>query len=143
MDQTISAAEWQVMRVVWAHPGSTSQFIVQALVGHLDWQPATIKTLLGRLRKKGYLEMTKEEIGYIYVPLVEEQAHLKEQVEVLLTNRCSTKHGQLVQAILKAGQFSKEDLAKLEEEIIQMGKIAPERVVCHCLPGQCSCGCHH
>ena len=57
MEQPISGAEWQVMRVLWAHPGSTSQFITQALQAGFDWQPATVKTLLGRLRKKHYLRM--------------------------------------------------------------------------------------
>ena len=52
MEQTISAAEWQVMRVLWAQPGTTSQEIIQALQEGFDWQATTVKTLLGRLRKK-------------------------------------------------------------------------------------------
>ena len=52
MEQTISAAEWQVMRVLWAQPGTTSQEIIQALKEGFDWQATTVKTLLGRLRKK-------------------------------------------------------------------------------------------
>ncbi|WP_193437657.1 BlaI/MecI/CopY family transcriptional regulator, partial [Streptococcus suis] len=60
MEQTISAAEWQVMRVLWAYPGATSQEIIQALQEGFDWQATTIKTLLGRLRKKNYLRMDKE-----------------------------------------------------------------------------------
>ncbi len=60
MEQTISAAEWQVMRVLWAQPGATSQEIIQALQEGFDWQATTIKTLLGRLRKKNYLRMAKK-----------------------------------------------------------------------------------
>ena len=58
MEQTISAAEWQVMRVLWAQPGTTSQEIIQALQEGFDWQATTVKTLLGRLRKKNYLVLT-------------------------------------------------------------------------------------
>ncbi len=68
-EKSISAAEWQVMRVVWAHSGSTSNYIIRTLQEGFDWQPATIKTLLGRLRKKGYLEMEKIETTYHYRPL--------------------------------------------------------------------------
>ncbi len=108
MEQTISAAEWQVMRVLWAHPGATSQEIIQALQEGFDWQATTIKTLLGRLRKKNYLRMAKETSKYHYYPLISEEEHLQGQVELLLAAICSTKQGQLVEKLLDTGTFSKK-----------------------------------
>ena len=64
MEQTISAAEWQVMRVLWAQPGTTSQEIIQALQEGFNWQATTVKTRLGRLRKKNYVRMAKETSKY-------------------------------------------------------------------------------
>ncbi|HEM4279439.1 CopY/TcrY family copper transport repressor [Streptococcus suis] len=142
MEQTISAAEWQVMRVLWAHPGATSQEIIQALQEGFDWQATTIKTLLGRLRKKNYLRMAKETSKYHYYPLISEEEHLQGQVALLLATICSTKQGQLVEKMLDTGIFSKKTLEKLAIKIRQLQESAPEHVVCQCLAGQCTCG-HH
>lgn len=142
VEQTISASEWQVMRVVWAHPGATSQEIIQALQEGFDWQATTIKTLLGRLRKKEYLQMVKETSKYHYYPLVSEEEHLQGQVELLLATICSTKQGELVGRLLDTGIFSKSSLGVLGEKIDNLQKQAPERVPCQCLSGQCTCGYH-
>ncbi|HEL1907871.1 TPA: CopY/TcrY family copper transport repressor [Streptococcus suis] len=142
MEQTISAAEWQVMRVLWAQPGATSQEIIRALQEGFDWQATTIKTLLGRLRKKDYLRMVKEASKYHYYPLISEEEHLQGQVELLLATICSTKQGQVVENLLDTGIFSKKTLEKLAIKIRQLQESAPEHVVCQCLAGQCTCG-HH
>ncbi|MGQ7354138.1 CopY/TcrY family copper transport repressor [Streptococcus suis] len=142
MEQAISAAEWQVMRVLWAQPGTTSQEIIQALQEGFDWQATTIKTLLGRLRKKNYLRMAKETSKYHYYPLISEEEHLQGQVELLLATICSTKQGQLVEKLLDTGTFSQKSLENIASKISQLQKTAPESIVCQCLPGQCTCG-HH
>ncbi|WP_312314389.1 CopY/TcrY family copper transport repressor [Streptococcus parasuis] len=143
MEKTISAAEWQVMRVLWAQPGTTSQEIIQALQEGFDWQATTVKTLLGRLRKKNYLRMAKETSKYHYYPLISEEEHLQGQVELLLATICSTKQGQLVEKLLDTGTFSQKSLENIVSKILQLQKTAPESIVCQCLPGQCTCGYHH
>lgn len=142
MEHPISGAEWQVMRVLWAHPGSTSQFIIQALQDGFDWQPATVKTLLGRLRKKHYLRMEKVETKYHYWPLLAEEDHLRLQLQAILDNSCSTKNASLVVSLLEQGSYSQSDLQMLQQTIASRLKDAPETLICHCLPGQCTC-CHH
>lgn len=142
MEQTISGAEWQVMRVLWAHPGSTSQFIIQALQDGFDWQPATIKTLLGRLRKKNYLRMEKKEAKYHYWPLVGEQEHLRLQLQIILENSCARKNGDLLLSLLETGSYSQADLQRIRQKVDAALAAAPEVVACNCLPGQCTCG-HH
>lgn len=140
---SISAAEWQVMRVVWAHPGSSSQEIVHFLKDGFDWQAATIKTLLGRLRQKGFIQMEKVGTKYRYRPLLSESEHLDNQLHTLLSAICSTKNGQLVEQLLTLGQFSQSDLQKIAEQAQKLKKDAPMELSCHCIPGQCTCGHHH
>lgn len=48
----ISDSEWEIMRVIWTLGQTTAQEITQILADSMDWKPATIKTLLGRLVKK-------------------------------------------------------------------------------------------
>ncbi|MBF0786745.1 MULTISPECIES: CopY/TcrY family copper transport repressor [unclassified Streptococcus] len=139
MEQMISAAEWQVMRVIWACPGRTSSQIITALQEGVDWQATTIKTLLGRLRKKAYLEMKKEGSQYRYYPLVEEREHVQIQLQNLLDTMCSTKNGELVGQLLEMGQFSRSDLQVLATQIANQLPNAPHSLQCSCLAGQCTC----
>lgn len=48
----ISDSEWEVMRVIWTLGQTTAQEITSILGDSMDWKPATVKTLLGRLVKK-------------------------------------------------------------------------------------------
>lgn len=50
--QTISEAEWEVMRVIWARKQLKSSDIIDILQEKFQWSPSTIKTLLGRLVDK-------------------------------------------------------------------------------------------
>ena len=49
----ISAAEWDVMKVVWDHGPLTSGEVVKHLATERQWKPRTVKTLLARLVQKG------------------------------------------------------------------------------------------
>lgn len=142
MEQVISQAEWQVMRVIWAHAGASSQEIIAFLQEGFDWQATTIKTLLGRLRKKGYLQMQKENKKYRYYPLVTEEEQVSSQLATLLATMCSTKHAHLLAACLEAGDYSRADLDWLTSLLLQKRETAPSYIPCHCLAGQCTCG-HH
>lgn len=51
----ISAAEWEIMRVVWAEGAVTSRQVIDTMLGLSDWKEGTIKSMLNRLTKKGVL----------------------------------------------------------------------------------------
>ena len=64
---TISSAEWEVMRVLWAKGQATSSEIIAILSKKLDWSASTVKTLLGRLADKGKVphDLTQEEMAQL------------------------------------------------------------------------------
>lgn len=64
----ISDAEWEVMNVLWDLPPASSGEVVERLEGSADWQPKTIKTLLGRLVKKGFVTYEEDGARYLYRP---------------------------------------------------------------------------
>lgn len=68
----ISETEWEVMKVLWARHPLPAQDIIDTLAAQDDWHPKTVKTLLGRLVKKGALGFRKEGRAYLYRPLVAE-----------------------------------------------------------------------
>lgn len=55
--QQISAAEWEVMRVVWASGDIKSSDIITILRKKYQWSDSTIKTLIGRLVKKKFFNV--------------------------------------------------------------------------------------
>ena len=75
---TISSAEWEVMRVLWAKGQATSSEIIAILSKKLDWSASTVKTLIGRLADKGYLTSQRQGRGFIYqASLGEDEANLQ------------------------------------------------------------------
>lgn len=66
----ISDAEWEVMEVLWDEAPLTSRDVVDRLLEVTDWSPKTIKTLLGRLVRKGALAYAEQGNRYLYSPAV-------------------------------------------------------------------------
>lgn len=77
--RTITDAEWQVMRIIWADSPTTSMHIIKELSKTTDWTPATIKTFIGRLVNKKAISFEKRNRTFYYFPLLTEEECLKEE----------------------------------------------------------------
>src|SRR5260221_13947975 len=62
----ISDAEWEVMNVLWKESPRTATDVADELCDRMSWHPKTVKTLLGRLVKKGALRYREEGNRYLY-----------------------------------------------------------------------------
>jgi BlaI family penicillinase repressor len=70
----ISETEWEIMKVVWAQsPCSAGRIIDELNAEDPSWHPKTVKTMLGRLVKKGALAFKKGRRAYLYRPLAKEK----------------------------------------------------------------------
>jgi BlaI family penicillinase repressor len=69
---SISDAEWRVMKTVWSKSPRTAHEIISAL-DDTEWSPPTIRTLIGRLVKKGAVGYEKSGREYLYSALVDEE----------------------------------------------------------------------
>jgi CopY/TcrY family copper transport repressor len=136
----ISDAEWEVMRVVWASGESTSQNIALVLNDKRGWSQSTVKTLIGRLAAKGYLEARKDARRFVYSTHLEEPESLKQEVEGLLSRICTRKKPNLLAYLIEKTPMIAEDRAMLEE-VLRNKRVVSE-VPCDCHPGQCTCHLH-
>ena len=66
----ISEAESVVMEVLWRGSPRSSEEVIAELSRDQDWQVSTIKTLLGRLVKKGAVKATKDGRRFSYSPVL-------------------------------------------------------------------------
>ncbi|MDR1146875.1 MAG: BlaI/MecI/CopY family transcriptional regulator [Verrucomicrobiales bacterium] len=66
----ISAAEWEIMEVLWQRAPLTASEVVRELAGHTDWKDQTIRTMLGRLVRKQAVAYRADGKTYHYRPAV-------------------------------------------------------------------------
>ncbi len=66
----ISDAEWEVMNVLWQESPRSASDVADALCERMKWRPKTVKTLLGRLVRKGALRYREEGNRYLYTPVL-------------------------------------------------------------------------
>jgi BlaI family penicillinase repressor len=65
----ISDAEWEVMNVLWETSPRAATDVADVLCDRMKWHPKTVKTLLGRLVRKGALRFREEGNRYFYSPV--------------------------------------------------------------------------
>ena len=112
----ISAAEWEVMKICWLKSvPCTANEIVKALEQSTDWKPNTIKTLIGRLVKKGALGFKEEGRVYIYNPLVTEQDCIQAESKSFLTRVFGGALKPMLVTFLQEEKLSQEDIEELKQ----------------------------
>lgn len=131
--ESMSRAEWQVMRIIWTLGQATSKQVIEILERKTDWKSATIKTLIGRLQKKNFLQADETNRPYVYKPLISENAAIHESVTELFDNLCCMKKGMAIDDLINNSEISQSDIVKIMQTLNQKAKTAPEKVNCNCL----------
>ena len=141
--QPMSPSERQIMRVLWAKPNSTSGYIIEQLQRSFSWSDSTIKTLIIRLSKKGYIQIDDRKKPFHYSATISEKAQLDQETDVLLEQVCHKQNGNLLRMLIDKATLSQDDIEALLTTLKNKSKNAPTSVACNCLPGQCNCHHHH
>jgi CopY/TcrY family copper transport repressor len=139
----ITDSEWEVMRVVWTRKKATSKEIINILLEKKDWKPATTKTFIGRLVKKGALDTETVGNKFIYTAAISEEDSLKSLKEGLFSHICNTAVGKTIADLISEATLSHSDIAMIEEVLQTKKKDAVDVIVCDCVPGQCHCKENH
>ena len=111
----ISEAEAQVMEVLWKQSPLGTDDIASQLDGQQDWQLATIKTLLNRLLTKGAVSAEKDGRRYLYTPVLQRDAWLKEQSIGLLDRLFDGRLAPLVAHFSSHRKLKKADIEALRQ----------------------------
>ena len=111
----ISEAEAQVMEILWRKSPQGTDEIAKALEGQQDWQLATIKTLLNRLLTKGAISAEKDGRRYLYTPVLERDAWLREQSIGLLDRLFDGRLAPLVAHFSSHRKLKKADIEALRQ----------------------------
>lgn len=131
--ETMSKAEWQVMRIIWTLGQATSKEVIDILERKTDWKSATIKTLIVRLQKKNFLKAEETKRPYVYKPLIDEDLAIHQSVNNLFDNLCCMRKGQAIKDLVQNSEISQSDISDIVEALNAKAKTAPEEVECNCL----------
>lgn len=137
----ISNAEMIVMRVIWSLGEARVDEISCQIPEDLDWSLATVKTLLGRLVKKGMLSTEKEGRKFIYRPVMQECTAVGLLGKSLLSKVCATKQSQLIAGMIDLSELTNQDATQLID--LLQSKIKKGKVACTCIQDAEACTCVH
>lgn len=110
---TISEAEYEVMKIVWANAPISTNEVVEKLVETTTWTPKTIQSLLARLVKKGALDYDKNGRVFVYTPLVKEEEYLEKESNTFLNRFYNGMLSSMVVNFLKQDKLSQDDIQEL------------------------------
>ena len=109
----ISEAESVVMEVLWRGSPRSSEEVVVELSRDQDWQVSTIKTLLGRLVKKGAVRAAKDGRRFSYSPVLTREAWVHGQSSSLLERVFDGRLAPLIAHFTETRKLSRKDIAEV------------------------------
>lgn len=136
---SISEAEWEIMRVVWANETVTSRDVIDTLENKMNWKQSTIKTLIGRLVEKEALITKKDGRKFIYSANINENETVRSFSEDILGRVCKKQNGKVIQQLVEEAVLSQTDIKELMSQLQDKLTNAPVIVPCECVVGQCDC----
>lgn len=136
---SITQAEWEIMKVIWANDIVTSRQVLEILSDKMDWSISTVKTLLARLVDKHFLSTEKQGKQFIYQALVDEEIAVNYILLDDLNKICHKKKGQALYQLIEKEEFSQNDIDQLIYLLKEKKINAPKIVDCNCTVGQCNC----
>lgn len=136
---TITKAEWEIMRILWAESPLTSRDILNRACHILDWKEGTVKSLLSRLTQKQMVTKNTAQTPYLFTPRLSMQDAILAQIDVQFEQTCTKNRGTYLRYLLETQPLSQHDCDTLITLLQERKHTAPQVVDCNCPTGQCQC----
>jgi BlaI family penicillinase repressor len=112
----ISDTEMEIMLVVWEKGNPSVRDIVEAVYSqHSQTLHTTVKSLLERLSKKGFVECDRSDHVHRFHALIEREAFVQSQVGKLADNVYSGNVAPVLLSMVEKVRLSKKDRETIEE----------------------------
>lgn len=109
----ISDAEWTVMNVVWDREPIEAADVIAAVAESNDWSPATVKTMLHRLVRKGALEAKSQGKKYIYRPAIRREDCVRQESRSFLDRVFGGQVAPALIHLVEAARLSPKEAAEI------------------------------
>ena len=114
MAERISAAEHEVMEVLWRDSPLTAAEVSERVPAGKGWSVRTVKTLLSRLLAKGALVHEAQGRRYLYRPAVPREDYVARESRRLLDRLFGGRVTPLVAHLAERDDLSEADIAEIE-----------------------------
>ncbi|QGJ68987.1 Beta-lactamase repressor BlaI [Planctomycetales bacterium 10988] len=111
----ISDAEWQVMNLVWESSPVESNEVIEELAQLNNWSPATVKTMLHRLVKKGALKTESVGKKYLYRASVRRYDCVRRESRSFLERVFDGQAAPALMHFVKYAKLTPEEIAEIQE----------------------------
>ena len=111
----ISAAELEIMEVLWR---SDKPLSIQAVCDGIEggkWKYNTVGTMLLRLSEKGAVISEKVGRVILYSPILKEDDYKQEQTARLISKLYGGSARELAASLVGSGQMTKDDLEEIRK----------------------------
>src|SRR5699024_1411822 len=119
-----------VMRAIREKDTMTSKEFRKVSEQQKNWKPATTKTFIGRLVKKGMLHTETEGNKYVYSTNITENEFIKSTLNETFDNICNKDVGKTIVDLISKSTLSFQDIDRLEKVLEMKKKDAVEEVPC-------------
>ena len=120
--QTITEAEYEIMRLLWDAEGSmTVSDVCERLVGR-EWTPSTVSTLLQRLSKKGIIGFTKRGKTNCYFPVMKRDEYSMSETKSFLSKLHGGSVKRMVASLYENEEISDDEIDELRKMFLESDK---------------------
>ncbi|HEX7324029.1 MAG TPA: BlaI/MecI/CopY family transcriptional regulator [Rhodanobacteraceae bacterium] len=116
----ISEAESHVMELLWRRAPQASDDLAVALQPSTGWHENTVRTLLGRLVRKGAVRAERDGRRYLYSPLLTRDAWQTQESRSLLQRVFGGRVAPLLVHFSRHEKLSAKDVAELRKLVEQL-----------------------
>jgi BlaI family penicillinase repressor len=109
----MSAAETEVLRLVWQCGEATVQQVYEALPGNRKVTYVTVATLLRRLEDKGYLRHRARGKAFVYAPAAKKEAVIRRTIADLVERLFGGDPVPLMQHLARHSGITDEQIDRL------------------------------
>ena len=111
----MSAAETEILRLVWESREATVQQVYEALPASRKVTYVTVATLLRRLEEKGYLKHHVRGKAFIYAPAARKEDVIRRTISDLVERLFGGNPVPLMQHLAQHSRITDEDIERLKE----------------------------
>lgn len=109
-------AELDVMMAIWkTGEKCTRMELEENLDTEKEWSATTILSMLSRLEKKGFVQVTKEGKQNVYEPLVSQEEYLQAESKTVLEKMYNNSITNFMSALYSGKKPSKKQIDELQD----------------------------
>lgn len=120
---TIPDSELDVLSALWELKEGTVREILDSLRKRgREWSYATVATLLDRLERKQFISSNRDELAFVYKPLIPADDVRHKRLSNVLEKLFDNNPSALVMHMLKTYRMKPEEIEKLKEALEKGGR---------------------